>query len=219
MEDKSSTKYVSKFLIVIFLYLAFAPKGFSQEVEIKKELDSISRKMFEDMNNRDFDAIMDMTHPELFKLVPKESMIDLMKSMFEGTEELSILVSDEIPDYYVSSVFRDEENNSDYAFVDYDLSMTMTFHKQEFDEEAQETMVKMMKLQDMDVDFLSNNSMAVNMLNRMTIIIKDESTNNKWAMINYDPNSPLFFQILSASVLEKAKDYYQDLMIEHKKKQ
>ena len=52
----------------------------------------------------------------------------------------------------------------------------------------------------------------------MTILIKDESTNNKWAMINYDPDSPLFFQLLSATVIEKAKSYYQDLMIAQKKK-
>ena len=98
------------------------------------------------------------------------------------------------------------------------MEMSMTFNNESFDEETKETMVKMMKMQGMDAEFISDKTVHLNMLNRMTILIKDESTNNKWAMINYDPDSPLFFQLLSATVIEKAKSYYQDLMIAQKKK-
>lgn len=70
----------------------------------------------------------------------------------------------------------------------------------------------------MEAEFVTDNTINVIMPNRMVIMVNDESTNNNWAMVNYDPNSPIFFQILSASVLENAKSYYQDLMIEQKKK-
>lgn len=187
------------------------------QTKVEKELDSITLKMFKDTNERDYDALMDMTHPKLFDLVPKDAMIQVIKSMFEGTEDFKVDLPKKIPEYKISSVFKDEENNSEFAFVSYDLDMTMTFHKQSFDEEAKKMMINMMEVKGMYVKFTSDKSMEVFMPNRITILIKDKSTKNKWAMLNYDPESPLFFQILSKPVLEKTKAYYEDLMIENKK--
>lgn len=210
---------ISKYLILGFLCFGIFSYSHSQETEINKELEGIALKMFIDTNNKDYDAILEMTHPKVFDLVSKEDMLGVLQSMFEGTEEMSIAISDEIPEFEVTEVFEDTEHNSDFAFVIYDLNMSMTFHQESFDDETKEMMIKMMKLQNMDVEFISDNSMNVFMPNRMTILINDESTKNKWAMINYDPSSPIFFQLLSAPVLEKAKNYYQDLMIENKKQE
>ena len=55
------------------------------------------------------------------------------------------------------------------------------------------------------------------MKDRITIVLKDNSTNNNWAMVNYDPDSPIFYQILPSELLEKAKIYKQDLMLESAK--
>ncbi|EDP70716.1 hypothetical protein FBALC1_08153 [Flavobacteriales bacterium ALC-1] len=187
--------------------------------DAKKQIDSMSLKMFTDMNNRDYDAIMSMTHPKVFELVPKETMVTIFKSTFEGNETFSVDLPKEIPDYKVSDIFLDEENSTDYAFVSYDMSMSMTFNNEEFDDEMKENMVKMMKLQGMEAEFISDKTVKINMLNRITILLNDESTNHKWAMLNYDPNSPLFFQLLSAEIIENAKEYHQDLMLENKKKE
>ncbi len=209
-----------KAVFTVMFVVVFTSINFAQEVseDSIKEIDSMASKMFTDMNNRDYDAIIEMTHPKVFDIVPKETMVSVFKSTLEGNSEFSIEIPKQIPEYKISDVFKDEEGGSDYAFVSYDMEMSMTFNNESFDEETKETMVKMMKMQGMDAEFVSDKTVHLNMLNRMTILIKDESTNNKWAMINYDPDSPLFFQLLSATVIEKAKSYYQDLMIAQKKK-
>ncbi|WP_422104677.1 hypothetical protein [Winogradskyella sp.] len=194
--------------------------SYAQDTGTKRqELDSLTKVMFEHTNNKNYDALIDITHPKLFEIVPKETMVTVLKSMLEGNEEMSIDIPEQHPEYKISDVFKDEENNSDFAFVSYALHMSMTFKNQEFDEDTKNSMVQMMKLQGMEAEFVSDSTISLNMPNSMTIMINDESTNNKWAMINYDPDSPMFFQILSAPVLEKAKSYYQDLMIAHKKKE
>jgi len=209
-----------KAVFTVMFVVVFTSINFAQEVseDSIKEIDSMASKMFTDMNNRDYDAIIEMTHPKVFDIVPKETMVSVFKSTLEGNSEFSIEIPKQIPEYKISDIFKDEEGGSDYAFVSYDMEMSMTFNNETFDEDTKEAMVKMMKMQGMDAEFVSNKTVHLNMLNRMTILIKDESTNNKWAMINYDPDSPLFFQLLSATVIEKAKSYYQDLMIAQKKK-
>ena len=208
----------NRIAFTLLFVFAYSITCFAQSTTDKaKEIDSLASKMFVDMNNRDYDAIIEMTHPKVFDLVPKETMVSVLKSTIEGNSEFSVEIPEQIPDYKISDIYKDDEGDSEYVFVSYDMEMSMTFNNESFDEETKETMVKMMKMQGMDAEFVSDKTVHLNMLNRMTLLIKDESTNNKWAMINYDPDSPLFFQLLSATVIEKAKSYYQDLMIAQKK--
>jgi len=209
-------KNISKLLAAVLLIVMSFNISFAQD-ETAKVLDSISLKMFKDMNNKDYEAIIDMTHPKVFEIVPKENMLELIKSMFEGNEEFSIEIPNETPKYKVSEMYRDEESKTDFAFTSYDLKMKMTFNQQDFGEEEKEMMVKMMKIQDMDVKFISNNTLDVLMKNRLTILLKNEETNNNWSMLNYDQNSPLFFQLVATGVIEKSKEYHQNLMLENKK--
>ncbi len=208
-------KYFKSYSINAVCFLFLSINFFAQgNAEIKK----IANKMFVDMNNRDYDAILDMTHPKVFEIVPKDQMKNVLKSTFEGSSEFSIEIPKTIPEFKISKLFTEKENDLSYAFVSYDMSMNMTFHNQEFDDESKKMMIGVMKAKDMDVTFVSNNSMNVLMNNRMTIVLKDTTTNDKWVMVNYDPDSPLFYQILSSDLLEMAKSYKQDLMLESKKK-
>ena len=43
-----------------------------------------------------------------------------------------------------------------------------------------------MESKGMDAEFLSDNTVKMMMKNRITILIKDKNTNQKWAMINYE---------------------------------
>lgn len=213
---KKTTNF--KIVLISIIFLVSNLNIFAQSKEnVLKLVDSMALKMFKDMNNRDYDAILDMTHPKVFEIVPKESMKGIFKSMFEGNEDFSIEIPQTIPKYKISEIFEIETDTLKYAFVSYDMEMNMTFNKQEFDEASKETMVAMMKTKGIDVDFVSDNTLAMLMRDRMTIILKDNSTNDKWVMINYDPDSPLFYQIVSSSLLEKAKEYNQSLMLQSKK--
>ena len=184
----------------------------------QKHVDSLANKMFVDMNNRDYDAILDMMHPKAFEMAPRESLKGIFKSTFEGNEEFAINIPKIIPKYKLSEIFKSDKNNLEYAFVSYDMKMNMTFHKQEFDDESKKMMITMMKAKDMDVTFLTNNNLDILMNDRVTVILRDDSTKNKWVMVNYDPDSPLFYQIVPEGLLETAKTYKQNLMAERKKK-
>lgn len=219
-QDRFMRLYRIKYVITTLLFLSVMTSGYTQEKEVvESELDSLALKMFKDVSERNYEGIMDMTHPKVFEFVSKDMMINAFKSMLEGNDEFSIALSDEIPDYNISAKFRDEENDTDFAFVDYDMKMSMTFKNESFDATMKDEIIKMMVLQGMEATFVSDNTISVVMPNRITILVNDATTDDKWAMINYDPDSPIFFKLLSAPVLEKAKSYHEDLMIEKKKKE
>lgn len=203
---------------LILLLLLSSIQVFSQVKETKEaELHGMVKRMFNDMNNRDYDAILEMTHPKVFEMVPKEQMKELLKSMFEGNEEFIIDIPKTAPEYKLSKVYKGKKNDLQYAFTSYDLKMKMTFKNQEFDKESKEVMKSIMATQGMDVTFISNNAVDVFMTDRITILLKDIDTKSKWVMLNYDPDSPMFYKILSSEVLEAAKEYKQNLMLARKK--
>ena len=139
------------------------------------ELDSVALKMFKNVNDRDYEGIMDMTHPKVFDLVPKDMMITVYKSMFEGNEEFTIDIPKIVPEYKISEVFKDEDNNTDYAFVSYDMPMSMTFHKEEgFDDDGKELMINAMKMQGLEGKFVSDNTIEILKPNAIAIMLKDE---------------------------------------------
>lgn len=206
--------------IIFTLFIVFNLQGFSQEITSEnnvKVLNGLAEKMFVDMNNRDYDAILDMTHPKVFDYASKDQMKTMFKSVFEGNEEFTVDIPKMVPNYKLSKVFTEETNHLEYAFISYDMSMKMTFKDQDFDDEGQTMMKSVMKSKGMDVDFLSNKVMNIIMNDRITIFMKDDTTANKWVMINYDPDSPLFYNIAPTSILEKGKLYNQDLLLERKK--
>lgn len=206
-----------KILLICLFILGNSGKILSQESKSNKEVEGMVQSMFDNMNNKDFDALVDMTHPKVFDIVPKDQMKTLFKNMFEGNEEFLIEIPKGTPDYTISEVFEGIENNLEYAYVSYDTKMSMTFKNQEFDDESKEMMIPLMEAQGMEVEFISNNTMKVLIKNTVTIILKEDSTDNKWVMINYDPDSPLSYSILSSDVLEKSKEYKRNLMLERKK--
>ena len=203
-------------IFIVFLLLSFCQGALSQEREILKEVNSIAEGMFESVNNRDYDAMLEMTHPKAFEIESKEDMKNALKSMFEGNEDFSIDVPKLEPNYKLSDVYSVKENNLDYVFVSYDMQMKMTFHKQEFDEEEKKLMTNMMLLKGIAIDFESNSTFNMN-INPITIILRDDYTNNNWVMLNYDPDSPLFYKIAPVSLLETVKEYKQNLMLESEK--
>lgn len=183
-----------------------------------QSLNDMAKKMFDSTNERDFDALLGMTYPKIYDIVPKETMKTMFVSMFEGTDEMSIDLPKLTPEYTLSELFSDKETNTDYAFLTYDMSMSMTFKKQGFDKDGQKMMTNMFKAQGMEAEFETDKKVNVSAPNRMVIFLKNEISNGKWTMLNYDTNSPIFSQMLSANILEKSKSYYENVMIAAKKK-
>ena len=183
----------------------------------KEELDKIAIKMFVDMNNRDFDAIVDMTYPKVFEIASKEQMKTVFKTLLEGNSEFSVEIPEVKPNYKISDIYYSENDSLTYAFLSYDLNMKMIFKTQEFEEKDQKMMTNFMNAKGMEVKFISKNTMDMKMLDRITVLLKDKFTNGDWAMLNYDPDSPLFYQMTPSKVIEDGKKYKQDLMLKRKK--
>tara|TARA_R110002012_G_scaffold317990_1_gene535369 strand:- start:180 stop:839 length:660 start_codon:yes stop_codon:yes gene_type:complete len=183
----------------------------------EKKLDSITLKMFKDVNALDFESIMDMTYPKVFEIASKDMLLPVYKSMFLGNDEYKITIDKNIPAYKISEVFRVDSLQLDYAFVNYKMKMQMEFLNQEFDEDTKDLMKNMMKTQGMSVSFISDNTLDVVMENSMTLFLKDNNTEQQWKMLNYTPDSPMFFQIVPTLVIEKAKEHFQNNMLEESK--
>ena len=204
--------------VLLCSFLLVSTQSFSQDTASSVEVNKAAKRMFVDMNNRDYDAILEMCHPKLFDLASKDQIKAVFKTTFEGNEEFSIYIPKTIPPYKVSEVFKEDKENLEYAFVSYDMNMKMTFHNQKFDEQAKKMMATSMKTQGMDVKFESDNVMDVMMNDRITVILKDNTTKNKWVMMNYDSQSPLVYQLFPTSILEKVKKHKENLLLERKKK-
>ncbi len=136
----------------ILLIIACLVVGFTSVAQ-GSELDVLANDMFEKTNQRDFDALIDMTYPAVFDLVPNDMMVTMFKSMFEGNYEMSIDLPEQKPEYTLTDTVKSEDSKTEYAFMNYDMEMSMTFKNQEFDKEGQEMMVNMMKVQGMDASF------------------------------------------------------------------
>lgn len=204
--------------LIVIGFLCTTSIGVAQvDAKTQAKVEQMAKQMFIDVNNKDYDAILEMSHPKMFDLVPKEQIKEVFKSSFEGNEDYSIEIPKVIPEYEVSEVIENKEES--YAFVVYDMKMKMTFHKQTFDDQAKKGMKSMMEMQGMEVEFISDNAVEMVMKDRITILIKDDNTNQRWAMINYDPKVPFYTQVLSANVLEAAKKYNEDLKIRRKKEE
>ena len=203
---------------VLFLFIGiniFAQT--TQEKDIAK-INELAIKMFEYTNDRNFDELLEMSHPKLFELVTKDQMKMVLKSTFEGNEEFSIDIPKMKPVYKLSEIFEAEKDSIKYAFISYDMNMSMTFNNQEFDDQAKKMMTLAMQSKGMDVNFTSSNSLDMFLKDVITIALKDKETENKWVIINYDVDSPITYEILKTPVLESVKVYKENLMLESKKK-
>lgn len=206
-------------LIPIIIFLTCSNLINAQNEFALKEIDSVSKTMFQSVIDKDFDLLLEMTYSKIYDIIPKDMMLQAIKSIFEGNDEISIEILNKIPEYKISDIFTTEDKTKDYAFLSYSLKMKMIFNNKTYeDDETRETMINMMKIQGIDVSFETNNTLNAVIKNSITIFINDENTKNTWKTIRYDSDSPMFYQILPAEIIKHAKTYKEDLMIESSQK-
>jgi hypothetical protein len=88
-------------------------------------------KLNTDLN---FDELMDYTHPNLFKLAPREQLVRLMKSAFDN--EHARMSIDSIHIDLVSDDFI--ANGASYKRIDYSMKCKVLFKKMEIDDDDKE---------------------------------------------------------------------------------
>lgn len=202
---------MKKILFLCFLMLSVL--GFAQSAEQQKIL-SDSRTIIELYDKKDYNKILEMSHPALLQKFDKETLLSAFKMIFEGNDDFAITI-DKVDKnaYQISDIHT--EGGTRYAFVDYPMAMTMTFKKQAFDEETKKRMISMMEVQGMKAKFLSDNTLAITK-RALTVAVNDKSTNNEWKYVNHDPNSPMYTMIIPTEIIKKANTYYADLLLKDK---
>ncbi|MCG7279987.1 hypothetical protein MHJ94_01590 [Chryseobacterium taklimakanense] len=202
---------MKKFLL--FFSLFFSAVVFAQSPEQQQILKE-TQSFMTFLEQKNYDKILEMSHPALTEKFEKQMMIDGFKMIFEGNDQFSMKLNP-IADsaYKVSDVYKD--GTSQYAFVSFPMNMEMTFKNQKFDADSKKMMVNMMEVQGMKAEFVNDTTLNISKL-ALTVALKDQSTNNQWKYINHDENNPFYTTIVPVEIIRSAKSYYSDLLLKQK---
>lgn len=202
-----------KKLISIFLFI-FSGLLLAQSADQKKILED-SKKFMSLFENKNYEGMMDLTHPAIFEKIDRKILTDTFNKMFEGNDEFKMeLLSSNNDVFNVSDIFIAQDNTK-YAFSSYPMKMKMIFLKEKFDEEKQKMMIGMMEAQGMNAKFINDTTLEMSKLS-MILALNDKTTGNTWKYLNYDEANPLYISIVPVEVMKKAKEYYANLLIKQK---
>lgn len=202
-----------KKLISLFL-LIFSGLLLAQSADQKKILED-SKKFMSLFENKDYEGMMDLTHPAIFEKIDRKILTDTFDKLFEGNDEFKMeLMSSNNDVFNVSDIFNAQDNLK-YAFSTYPMKMKMIFLKESFDEEKKKMMIGLMEVQGMNAKFINDTTLEMSKLS-MILALNDKTTGNTWKYLNYDEANPLYISIVPVEVMKKAKEYYANLLIKQK---
>lgn len=202
-----------KKLLFAFL-LVYSGFILAQNADQKKILED-SQSFMAMFQKRDYDGMLDLTHPGIFEKVDRKTMASTFKNILEGNDEFKIEIID--PDkntFSVSDIFTTTENTK-YAFTTYPMKMKMTFLKEKLDDAKKNVVISMMAQQGMHAKFLDDSSLEMSN-QAMIIALNDKVTGKTWKYLNYDEANPLYVSVVPVEVMKKAKEYYADFLIKQK---
>ena len=186
----------------------------AQSADQKKILED-SKAFMSLFEKKDYEGMLDLTHPAIFEKVDRKMMADSFNSLFEGNDEFKMeLVETDKNIFSVSDIFTTQDNTK-YAFSTYLMKMKMIFLKESFDEDKKKMMLGMMEAQGMNAKFLNDTTLEMSKQS-MILALNDKSTGNTWKYLNYDEANPLYVSIVPVEVMKKAKEYYANLLIKQK---
>ncbi|MFP3834356.1 hypothetical protein [Chryseobacterium sp. SIMBA_028] len=200
----------------IFFAFLLICSGFlmAQSADQKKILED-SKAFMSLFEKKDYEGMLDLTHPAIFEKVDRKMLADSFNSVFEGNDEFKMeLVETDKNIFSVSDVFTTQDNTK-YAFSTYLMKMKMIFLKESFDEEKKKMMLGLMEAQGMNAKFLNDTTLEMSKQS-MILALNDKSTGNTWKYLNYDEANPLYVSIVPVEVMKKAKEYYANLLIKQK---
>lgn len=187
----------------------------AQSADEKKILED-SQSFMTLLEKKDYDRMLDMTHPGIFEKMDKNTLSNTFKAMLEGNEDFKIeIINTDKNAFGISQIFKTGDDVK-YAFVTYPMKMKMTFLKEKFDEEKKKMMLGMMEMQGMKAQFINDSALEMSK-ESMIIALNDKVTKGSWKYLNYDEANPLYVSVVPAEIMTKAKEYYADFLIKQKK--
>jgi len=207
-------------IFTIFILLACSNLSQAQLNKDNKQLDRVFLTMYQAIIDKDYDQTLDLLYPRIYDVISRDMMLSVVKSIYEGDENVRMVIKDNIPEYHFSKLYKSEDKTTTYAFVNYDLEMSMVFKNEDYEDSEQRKMIiATMQMAGYEAEFISNNELKVIQKNAIDIFIKDQYTNDQWKTFRYDPKSPLIKQLISINILEDAKVYKEKLVKKSSQKQ
>lgn len=194
------------FFILLILISGFA---LAQSADQKKIL-ADTESFLELFKKKDYEGIVNMTHPSVLDKFDKNTMIQGFKSMLEGSEAYKIEIKNaDKSAIKVSDIFR--SNKTQYAFATYPITMIITFMNERLDEAKQNFVLATMKGKGVNAKFINDNTLEMGKPS-MVIALKDKSTGNQWKYLNYDESNTMLLFVVPNDAMKKAKEYYADFL-------
>jgi hypothetical protein len=188
-----------KKIILIVFFTVLSNSIFAQSMESMK---IEAEKAFTNTYELNYNKILDGTYPKVFEILDRKLMLQVLKSTFEGNEEMSIKLNKVDPNFKFGEIFS--IGNQKFCFIDHDLSLTLIMKEKMKSDEA-EMMLSLFKTAMETEDITYNKkerSFTINKVSTM-IAISDEYTKNEWKFINKDKNNVLAKKLFSDEVIER----------------
>ncbi len=184
-------------LTVLFLLINYL--CFSQSLEILK---ADCEKMYEATYNMDFEKILDYTHPKVFDIVDKETMLTVLDETFQN-DKLRIRLVHPKTTFTFSEV--KEIDGKKICVVEYPQAMRMIFENP-LSEEEKNSIEESLKttMTSKKITFEKNRNAFYIDGKDIMIAISEEATQNQWRLINYDKSQPqILNMVLGENVVKQ----------------
>lgn len=192
--------------LLLFFFLFVGSKLLSAQTD--PALQSRLNTFMELNRSLQFEKLMDYIYPKLFKIAPKEQLIEVFKSTFSGDADVAVEM-DSLQTGTIHPAFTIDKGV--YALVDYSMLMRMKV-KQDADEEKPEEknefMLRLMKNQygEKNVRFDHGTGKFVIRIVTSMVAIKDELS-PEWTFLNFKPSDPVSGKLLNSKVIQKLKSF------------
>ncbi len=190
-------QFISGLFLLAFFSVAEAQTG-------KDSLSMIERlnQFIRASEKMDFAAVMDLTHPKLFTLAPKETMIEMMSQAFKDTS--TVIGLDSLRVGKISHIIS--EGNNYYAKIGYSNIMTLVIKDETGGSSFSEDALKMIKITfgQRNVRWDDQHKRYVIAQKKNIAAIKDEQS-VQWVFIEFKPDDPMMTTFLSDEMIEKLK--------------
>ena len=168
---------MKKLLSALFFFCAMA-----LQAQDMKALQTDALRMYKNTTAGKYEALLADTYPKIFELVPKEKMLEVLKSTLKGNGYVHDIL-DTPPNFKFNDIKT--VNGGYYTVIDHDLLIKMTFTEPLKGIEAKE-MIKNLKasMKTEDVTFSPNfNSFTIKKRGDI-LAISNSVTGGKWKFLN-----------------------------------
>lgn len=188
-----------KLKLSFFLALLLVQLTFSQDA---KELKDGAQKVYDATMSLNYDAILDLTYPKLFEIVPREQLRQMIVQTFNGNEEMKVKLINVAPNFSFGEIKKID--NHSFCLINHNLSMEIILKVKLTPDEAT-AMLDLFKeaMETREVTFdKEKNAFKITKIATM-IAIADESTKNQWKYFNRDKKNALLSTLFGEKVAKE----------------